>query len=613
MTTFTIFFKDIFDVPDVNYIENINTLFDIESSTINYKKLLSHQRIYTNVLFRHIWSKLVKYPCSLSIVFEFSKQNTSSIDKAIEFIVKGTFLKYMNTNLESIKDQLTTFSHSILCQNNLMHELQRQLCERHGISIDRTKPLFQSYIEFLNKSYFENEKKNIEIFNLYQKNIFCDTIVSYNDTGLTVRDCISYIASKDHYFCRMLLNSICIYLETCTSFIKHFVKSIFKSTKDRIIIFCSNTVKTYLLQDDVIVNLNVIFFNISFSFQLEYLLPIMKLFISDTKIKTPVSGVIISDEVIDLYSNQIQIVPIYKSSPVQIEENKFILPLVDNSKLFGIEMFDFMVHQLFNNVTLFKVTSYLVQYSMKYRIENTPLQINNNANNCVLLIDNRINIMDILSIYVTFSNLKAFEWSLVIMGSKSSINYMKSALESFLFVDCNIEFIHDVRLEKAPFDIEVYNEIMKDPKTWNQIKKYKKCLIIQDDGILVRKGLENSEFIDQDYVGSPWIDYPGNQEIKDKCGHLCGNGGFSLRDINKMYHIANEFSFYKYELFNKNLQLIPEDVFFAKYIKKINGNVPNVTCNLFGTEQVMTMNSFGFHKFWAYHPFKLIYEYFKNL
>lgn len=97
---------------------------------------------------------------------------------------------------------------------------------------------------------------------------------------------------------------------------------------------------------------------------------------------------------------------------------------------------------------------------------------------------------------------------------------------------------------------------------WKQFTSYKRVLIIQDDGVIVRPGIEKQ--LHYDYVGPPWIHSEVNKEIilMNK-GLLVGNGGLSIRNPRVMYDICHKFAKEGQRLFNNQLQPIPEDVFLS--------------------------------------------------
>lgn len=229
-----------------------------------------------------------------------------------------------------------------------------------------------------------------------------------------------------------------------------------------------------------------------------------------------------------------------------------------------------------------------------------------NSSNIVILVDNRPNYLSVLSTLFSMCNLNA-TWKCRIYTSKNGLKYYEKWLGTIA------EIVHSPILDIKKFHIDVYNKLLMDINFWNSLNGYEKCLIIQDDGVLLRKGIER--FMKYDYVGAPWIDVPDNQYLKDHVNsELVGNGGLSFRSISAMKRITNEFHKEKKSLFYKNINNIPEDVYFVKHLKKINANMPSMQeALIFSSEEIMHNDSIGFHKIWTYHEPERVKMFFKNL
>jgi len=231
------------------------------------------------------------------------------------------------------------------------------------------------------------------------------------------------------------------------------------------------------------------------------------------------------------------------------------------------------------------------------------------SRNCVLVIDNRQNIMSVLSAYVTLSNLRSDTWDLVVMTTESSKPFYEHHLP---FVKTYIQ--HPLLQNDIKFNIEVLNTILKDKLTWLQLcaGSYEYCLMIQDDGLIVRKGLEE-QFLREgyDYVGAPWT----KNQMLEEAGvgpDMVGNGGLSLRNIQTMLDICGQASHAeKNRLFFNDLQPVPEDVFFSSEIQKRGGKMPSFQkATRFSLEQTYCQEALGFHKPWPYIKWEQLQNYF---
>lgn len=267
---------------------------------------------------------------------------------------------------------------------------------------------------------------------------------------------------------------------------------------------------------------------------------------------------------------------------------KNICPIKNNNPKYGILLYCNFIYKYYK-LNIKKISMLKIE--------------NNNAKNCVVLIDNRNNPLSIISVLFTMINLNT-NWRCKIFTSKNSIDYYKKNLGHI----ADIEYLRE--LDVNIFHIDIYNTILKNYNFW-ELLNYEKCLIIQDDGILIKKNIE--QFIKYDYIGSPWIDVVDNEYIKKNCG-LIGNGGFSLRNIEKMKYICKHFENEKNKLFFQNITSIPEDVYFSKHIRLIESKLPSIhDASLFASEEILNINSFGFHKIWAYHSPNNIKNYFNKI
>lgn len=219
------------------------------------------------------------------------------------------------------------------------------------------------------------------------------------------------------------------------------------------------------------------------------------------------------------------------------------------------------------------------------------------SKNAIILIDNRENPMSVLSIMLALINVQPRTWSCKVYTSVKATKYYKHYLNIH-----GVQVVPYPDLDTTNFDIDTYNAVLKSPQFWKSLGDHEKVLIIQDDGLLLRKGVES--FLHYDYIGAPWGDYDANTYIKNNINsELVGNGGFSLRDVAKSLHITEKYEAEKWDLFYDNNVEMPEDVYFVKCMIKEKYKVAKREDAVkFATEQVYNPNSLGIHKFWAYCP-----------
>ena len=214
--------------------------------------------------------------------------------------------------------------------------------------------------------------------------------------------------------------------------------------------------------------------------------------------------------------------------------------------------------------------------------------------------DNRRNIMSVLSLLISYHNVG---WNVVVLTSDANRDFYARHLGD------NVKFIsHQLMENSRSFMINDCSVMLKDSRTWQQIMDlgYDRCLIVQDDGIIFRKGIET--FLKYDYGGAPWS-RQDQALIATGCTNFVGNGGLSLRSVQVSYDICkNASESEKNALYFLNNLIIPEDVFFATKMK----NKPSEEeAGLFSFEMsTPNMQALGFHKPWPYNDISVIKKYF---
>ena len=223
----------------------------------------------------------------------------------------------------------------------------------------------------------------------------------------------------------------------------------------------------------------------------------------------------------------------------------------------------------------------------------------------VVLVDNRVNVWSITSILITLDNLRVDVWAVSVFCSSANHEFFKAHLLPRV-PHARIEVLES--LNKTPFDIETYNGILKSPAFWSKIRS-PRALVIQDDGILIRPGLDDDrEILSQDFVGAPWIDVPDNRKMLETAGvgsGLIGNGGFSLRNTRVMQEVSAEDGDSRYgrATFCMNVQPVPEDVFYSAAMNRRGRSCAREIAERFAFEEKIsqTHTPFGFHKPWPYN------------
>jgi hypothetical protein len=248
-------------------------------------------------------------------------------------------------------------------------------------------------------------------------------------------------------------------------------------------------------------------------------------------------------------------------------------------------------------------------FAQKYFIKNLDqivgLESRPDGVNCVVLVDNRANMMSVLSVIFSLINLNV-SWSCIVYTSEKGLALYNKWLSNIAIIK------HAKPLDVKRFHIDVYNRFLMDEQLWASLD-YDKCLVIQDDGVVIRKGIE--QFMEYDYVGAPWAESVHNDYIKHNVNSdMVGNGGLSLRSVSCMREITQTYQKEKLALFFKNINNVPEDVYFAKHLKKIGALMPPASvASSFSSEEILNPKSIGFHKVWGYHHPEVVKQYFQRV
>ncbi len=302
---------------------------------------------------------------------------------------------------------------------------------------------------------------------------------------------------------------------------------------------------------------------------------------------------------------------------LEICRDKMWLPLVDdsNDKILKLLSIVFCKNLMSYNVDTHALV--FQQFLMRYYAQHRSAMLARfkpkaNMRQTVMLIDSRENILSVMSILITFYNLSLETWSLTIVCNEQNVQFYKSLLGAFE----PIEFVTQFNMPTRGFNIDMYNDMLKSEKFWEYMSgRYDKVLLIQDDGMLVRSGLEDAHWFKTcKYIGAPWCSNRPENKALIKLTNACmvGNGGLSVRDTRTMLHICKQHCMQKRELHFNGLQQEPEDVFFARHCNK-NDIGTFLEASNFSSEQILNLKSFGFHKFWQYHHLDDVCNFFNDL
>lgn len=224
------------------------------------------------------------------------------------------------------------------------------------------------------------------------------------------------------------------------------------------------------------------------------------------------------------------------------------------------------------------------------------------ARRVILAIDTRADpSATVLSVAIALSSLaRTQDWAVRMMCSRRN----RSECERMMRPLCQNATFDDSfpELNRETFDVETsYNALMKNPATWRSLLPSDVVLTIQDDGLLVRPGVE--ALLDQGavYLGAPWADAAYNRPLKTMVPSLVGNGGLSLRNVRAMLAMSEGLTEQeRRRLFHNRIEPIPEDVMYAALAAQLPSQAAATTAKILSCEQVPFAAALGFHKPWPY-------------
>lgn len=635
-----LFLCELFDVPTSKDINNVSSLFS--EKTLLYASIFNNADIHKNLTIALIYRTLFGIEISKILIFEL-RHTPFEANALIEAVVSSTFARFiintmLKARLQLVQAQLPSYmarlqSDPCFVKDELWFKIAKRF-PRHSIeTIDKGITLFHAWSKLIQdpKSYFSCSSTDLHINPFYNTTVnlkHAETDVS-KFQSISRLDAASYATSKDFSFLSKLCSSGIIIIgdginvsscELASSAIQACNKAIAPQAS----IFLARPKDSRLINLTTTCNVHTLDYDTVFSLAacIPTFLTSKCIFIDD---HPPPKNLQVPDCALWITSNEVTHPPLSCWRKILTG----LSPLAHKTKSIGapfalsLRNNEFTEHILTQHCkcdckAISLNTPYsryllfldgLVSYMSVKSVGETSFRPSPNSKRCVICIDNRANIMNIIATHVTFANLEPETWGFVFIGSSSSVKYMEEHLSGN-----GVHFFKDERLEQSRFDIDTYNEILKDAMTWDRIKKagFEKCLIIQDDGMLLRPGLERL-FMNYTYIGAPWS--PCDYNFTNIGPHLVGNGGLSLRCVDTMLQICATCNYAsKRTLFNSNTMIIPEDVFFIHELSKIKANVADFdTAKHFAMEEVEAVYALGVHKFWAYMPVRVIISYMEDI
>ena len=201
------------------------------------------------------------------------------------------------------------------------------------------------------------------------------------------------------------------------------------------------------------------------------------------------------------------------------------------------------------------------------------------------------------------------KWNVILFHGNKNEDFVKEIIDKHL--EKYKSRITLISLKKDDLHYSDYNSLLLDKDFYTNIPT-EMFLVFQTDSFIISKNKDKiNEFLEFDYVGSPWYFPQGHQH--SHLNEKVGNGGFSLRKKSKMLEIIDKCK----SKWDHN----GEDRFFSMPCDDIKIHKPNAKkAEEFCSETKLHNSSFAIHKVWEYHSiseiaknFPEINDYFKAL
>lgn len=635
------FICEIYDLPDLEGF-NLEKIVDIKTATLHYNNIYNDPIVLKNMCFSWVWQKFFGIlPSKIDVFIAKQQIATNEFQDIVNYIMASTFAKFAKNvyepNLPMWMSEFSAYRSSF--PSIAKSEIIKKLKDRF-VMVDDLRDNMSLWVAFKHimnipaTVYYQTEAEVVAKHDLLKTNPFTGCTLSRNAMQLSKPfkflnryDAIKAVLHRDHYFMRSCFVRCGAIIHECDQTdLSWFLHPLSTIVKGKVNVFTSH--------DEVLEKVSSIQTNTF----------VMKCPMGDEKMYSCIPSVfgkvivykprhtLLHNRVwtlnpLDTYivgsgaycqvgmARYLELTPSVSDESVQLFQD-CIIP--DSTGFLSSNNFRKSLMELYlrtkNPYTNIRfgernapeafvhVMDKLVRSCLKNNALPTSLPTSTAAKNCILVVDNRENPFTVLSTCITMMNLKPREWNVVVVSSTKSIGFYKDA-----FANSDIEYMTHPSLNKDLFDIEDYNTLMKLPFIWQALgQKYDYCLTIQDDGMLIRKGLEDKFLGQYDYVGAPWAQVPENIELATAANpHYVGNGGLSLRNVKMMHEITVKYSSNTGGvLFNYDLQPLPEDAFFSRMVFQTGGRIPNhQTAQQFAAEQVPIPTAghcLGFHKPWVY-------------
>lgn len=593
-----LFFQDIYDLYD---IPSAFVQEHVQSEIFNAKLIVGHQAFKLNVLYIKLWTKIYGVvPSKVSYNEWLSKVDIKPFDAKKITIDTQLVQDFLNSlivlkvgllskiDLQDIVKYANSVIQGFSSQSYLYDALVEKFEMRYGVQLVDRNDLVKSYVDISRKCKIHQKTKIQSPFKNPLTGYKLGSIANVGEHLLNDYERIPWLISNDVYFQVKLMEYPCIILESLpesldiTTMLKH-IKDVFGKY---CMVFVNeniyNEVENNELEDTAFPSYCIV----SVYPEVDMLRHVPK--ISSWCLTIAPSSVRVEGLALDRSNN----VRLFDDIP---NESYYWKVRCQSTSIRQEQTLEYIMF----------IYSYMKTHA--HEIQQKCLEDRSKeSHKAVVIVDNRPNELSLISCKMALLNTCS-DWRLVVITSDKAMAFYRDNLPGFT------EIITHPLMNQGVFNIDTYNDTLQDVEFWKTLSAMgiDKTLIIQDDGLLVRPGVD--KYIDYDFVGAPWADSAENVELKQRItSNLVGNGGLSLRSVEWMIRVCETYD--GRETFYHNLIRMPEDVYFVKYLSELGANIPSAQeASFFAVEQIINTKALGFHKFWLYHPLDAVKDFFKTI
>jgi hypothetical protein len=187
------------------------------------------------------------------------------------------------------------------------------------------------------------------------------------------------------------------------------------------------------------------------------------------------------------------------------------------------------------------------------------------------------------------------EWKIILFHGKNNIEYATKIVERLNVIFNNRIFLINLNVDNL--NQTTYSNLFINKNTIYDHITSDIFLIFQTDSVIIKQNAHLiHDYFNYDYVGSPWL--ITEYEPTKICNYI-GNGGFSLRNKNKMLEIIDKIPY------NNHNNVHFEDLYFSTNYDNILVRKPSYeTASKFCVGEVFNETPFSCHRYWPHDYYK---------